>query len=134
MTKNNAKRYAPEWSSRLHDAITLRDELGGILPTIHASFLSGLSSRWRTSPVTEMLGCRMWPAWLRDESIPRYISFDWWSLGKRFDEAVREKRYASAAGELRRFADGLTYAQLEEARGGILKALAHGPGGMHQPF
>ncbi|MCE2499021.1 MAG: hypothetical protein J4F28_08590 [Nitrosopumilaceae archaeon] len=71
---------------------------------------------------------------MRDGDIPHYVSFDWWSMGKRFDGAVREKRYASATGVLRRFADGLTDAQLGDVRGDILNALARGPGGMHRPF
>ena len=121
----SSEKYAPEWSGLLRSTVDLRDHLG-ILPTVHHRWLAGLASDWMTSPVTEILGRQLWPARVRGRDVPSYLSFDWWSMGKRFADAVREKRYISAAGVLGRFAEGLDYGVVAAERGSILKALASG--------
>lgn len=121
----SSEEYAPEWSEWLRSAVDLRDHLG-ILPTVHHRWLAGLASDWLTSPVTEILGRQLWPSRVRGRDVPGYLSFDWWSMGKRFADTVREKRYIGAAGVLGRFADGLNYEVVAAERGEIVNALVNG--------
>ncbi len=121
----SCEEYAPRWAGLLQSAVNIRDDLG-VMPTVRHLWLAGLASDWLTSPVTEILGRQLWPARVRGRDVPAYLSFDWWSMGKRFADTVREKRYIGAAGVLDRFAEGLNDGVVAAERGEIVKALADG--------
>lgn len=127
-SRSLAERYAPEWDARLRDAIALRDELGGVLPTVWNRWLSGLASDWMTSPVTEILGRRLYPRRIRGADVPHYLSFDWWDFGRQFAGSIYEKRHAHARTMLHRFACGLTDLGILDVRGEVIKSMLDGTG------